>query len=283
MGWNQPRTFTAGEIITASILNTHLRDQLRFLKGLDGTVVLSDGLNLGANELTINSLETVGVDGIVNKEQVEDHTHQDAANCGQLDHGLALTGLTDDDHTQYQLKSLLTTQGDIIYATAASTWARLAKGTAYQALRMNSGATAPEWASGEATKILKTSDQTTTTAGTFKDTQLSLPVGANEVWSIFLYLWWQMPSGYTVKVYVTVPTGGASQMTNSGNLAKYMTPETGDEGSYGSGTDANALTLFWGRYVGGGTAGNVQLTWSTTNAITISMRANSYIIAHKLS
>ncbi len=29
------------------------------------------------------------------------HTHQDAANCGQLDHGAALTGLADDDHTQY--------------------------------------------------------------------------------------------------------------------------------------------------------------------------------------
>lgn len=31
------------------------------------------------------------------------HTHQNAAGGGQLDHGLALTGLTDDDHTQYLL------------------------------------------------------------------------------------------------------------------------------------------------------------------------------------
>jgi hypothetical protein len=37
--------------------------------------------------------------------------------------------------------------GDMIYASAANTWARLAKGTALQHLRMNSGATAPEWAS----------------------------------------------------------------------------------------------------------------------------------------
>jgi len=35
-----------------------------------------------------------------------DHTHQSAGTqAGQLDHGLALTGLTDDDHTQYQLES----------------------------------------------------------------------------------------------------------------------------------------------------------------------------------
>ncbi len=36
-----------------------------------------------------------------------DHTHQTTgAQAGQLDHGLALTGLTDDDHTQYILKTL---------------------------------------------------------------------------------------------------------------------------------------------------------------------------------
>lgn len=44
------------------------------------------------------------------------------------------------------IQSLLTTQGDIPYASAANTPARLAKGTAYQQLAMNSGATAPEWA-----------------------------------------------------------------------------------------------------------------------------------------
>jgi hypothetical protein len=35
--------------------------------------------------------------------------------------------------------------GDILYASSATVWARLAKGTAGQVLRMNSGATAPEW------------------------------------------------------------------------------------------------------------------------------------------
>ena len=35
--------------------------------------------------------------------------------------------------------------GDTIYATGAGTWGRLAKGTASQQLRINAGATAPEW------------------------------------------------------------------------------------------------------------------------------------------
>ena len=38
------------------------------------------------------------------------------------------------------------TAGDVLYATGATTLAKLPKGTTLQQLRMNSGATAPEWA-----------------------------------------------------------------------------------------------------------------------------------------
>ena len=43
-------------------------------------------------------------------------------------------------------KSLVDAAGDLIYGTADNTVARLAIGTANQVLRVNSGATAPEWA-----------------------------------------------------------------------------------------------------------------------------------------
>lgn len=42
-----------------------------------------------------------------------------------------------------------TAAGDVLYYSAADTLARLAKGTAGQKLKMNSGATAPEWAGTE--------------------------------------------------------------------------------------------------------------------------------------
>ena len=42
---------------------------------------------------------------------------------------------------------VLTTQGDVPYASAANTPARLALGSAGQVLQVNSGGTAPEWAS----------------------------------------------------------------------------------------------------------------------------------------
>jgi hypothetical protein len=44
-------------------------------------------------------------------------------------------------------------QGDILYATSASVWARLAKGTASQVLTMNAGATAPEWKTATAPTV----------------------------------------------------------------------------------------------------------------------------------
>jgi len=56
------------------------------------------------------------------------------------------TWVAQDDSNAIQ-NALLTTTGDTIYASAASTPARLALGTAGQVLTVNSGATAPEWKS----------------------------------------------------------------------------------------------------------------------------------------
>jgi hypothetical protein len=44
------------------------------------------------------------------------------------------------------LSGITLQEGDLLYATGANTLVRLAKGTASQILRMNAGATAPEWA-----------------------------------------------------------------------------------------------------------------------------------------
>ena len=41
MAFTSPRTWVAGEVVTNNLLNTHVRDNLRYLKGLDGEVVFS--------------------------------------------------------------------------------------------------------------------------------------------------------------------------------------------------------------------------------------------------
>jgi hypothetical protein len=68
-------------------------------------------------------------------------------------------------------KSLVDAAGDLIYATANDTPARLALGTAGQILTVNSGATAPEWKTPATTgfvgaSVYKTSNQAVTTATT---------------------------------------------------------------------------------------------------------------------
>lgn len=62
--------------------------------------------------------------------------------------------------------TLLTAQSDLAYATAAGVWARLPKGTAHQKLRMNAGATAPEWGSQVGARAKHSTTQSITTSGT---------------------------------------------------------------------------------------------------------------------
>jgi hypothetical protein len=71
-------------------------------------------------------------------------------------------------------------EGDTIYRTA-SAWARLAKGTAAQVLRMNSGATAPEWASSAAPVLL--ASKTASASATLDFTETN-----NAVYSRYLFV-----------------------------------------------------------------------------------------------
>jgi hypothetical protein len=79
---------------------------------------------------------------------------RDLANAGTALSAVTATelafvdGVTSAIQTQLDAKtakSTLTTTGDIYYASAANTPARLGIGTASQLLAVNSGATAPEW------------------------------------------------------------------------------------------------------------------------------------------
>ena len=44
MAWTAPRSYTAGDLITAAILNTHIRDNLLYLKGGAGDITFSDDI-----------------------------------------------------------------------------------------------------------------------------------------------------------------------------------------------------------------------------------------------
>lgn len=126
------KTFSTHDDNTDTIFAAHvnaLQDEVNALETSLGVGVKG---GFGDVHARITDIET-------NKSTVG-HSH---------DHG-ALTGLSDDDHPQYQLRSLFTAQGDIAYATSSGNWARLGKGTAGQVLKINTGATAPEWGDASA-------------------------------------------------------------------------------------------------------------------------------------
>jgi len=87
-----------------------------------------------------------------------------------------LDGVTSAIQTQLDAKtakSTLTTTGDIYYASAANTPARLGIGTASQVLQVNSGATAPEWATpasaSPASAVATTGGEQSTTSTSYTD------------------------------------------------------------------------------------------------------------------
>lgn len=171
MAWTAPRTWVVGEIVTADIGNTHWRANLRYLKGLDGVPTIESGLTIdntdGDERLLLPLLSTAECSTVLNAEgevAFDEQTHQMKAYDGTAVR-VMISGADVDDspvngadtvpissNWAYDHLALLTTAGDIIYATGAGTWARLGIGTVGQVLRTNAGATAPEWATSIATK-----------------------------------------------------------------------------------------------------------------------------------
>jgi len=96
---------------------------------------------------------------------------------GVTDHG-ALTGLGDDDHTQYVKDSEFTTKGDLLSATAASTISRLGVGTDDQVLTADSAqSTGLKWADAAGGAALTVTDESGTVSDTAV-TSITVPDGS---------------------------------------------------------------------------------------------------------
>ncbi len=55
MGWTVPRDWVADEVVTAAVMNSAVRDNLRYLKGLDGDITFEDDI------ITSNNVDGVDV------------------------------------------------------------------------------------------------------------------------------------------------------------------------------------------------------------------------------
>jgi hypothetical protein len=106
----------------------------------------------------------------------------------------------------------MTTTGDTIYSSSGSTPARLGIGTAGQVLRVNSGATAPEWATpaggGKVLQVVQgfIDTATSTASGSFSDTGVTATI---------------TPSSATSKVLILVSLSGIGR-TSGGAVDKVV-------------------------------------------------------------
>ena len=144
---------------------------------------------------------------------------------------------------------LITTAGDIVYGSAADTMARLGIGTANQVLRVNSGATAPEWATpaaGGAMTLLSTTTLSgaTTTISSIDQTYKS----------IVLYFYGvNAGSGGSFYINPNANTILVSQITNYGeNGSTYAITHNDSRlqlpGNIAAGNADNAFTLQFDNY-----------------------------------
>lgn len=146
--------------------------------GTTGAVTLNADYSAIGSAISITASQISDVTATAAELNILDGATLDVTELNYVD------GVTSAIQTQLDgmiQKSLVDAAGDLIYATADNTVARLAIGTAGQVLKVNSGATAPEWGSvsgGKIAQIVVSNLLTTATSSssTFVDTGLSVTI-----------------------------------------------------------------------------------------------------------
>ena len=167
--------------------------------------------------------------------------------------------------------------GDTAYYDG-SKWTRLAKGTAGQLLKQNSGATAPEWVTATYATEAYVDNSATTTHGELIYHVVTGNNGGSGTWTkpagvnkIFLYI--------TDRVSNNGPAHASSIYLDVTNVTSYpwttYTYSYNSATAYGSltfggrnggsscisGTNAETIAFFGGRYPGPGTANGVPMAY----------------------
>jgi hypothetical protein len=180
------KTFTTGEVLTAADTNGYL---------MQGILVFADAT---ARDAAITAPEEGQFAYLKDTNVTTYYTGSAWANVDT-------TGMTNP----------MTTTADMIYSSSGSTPARLGIGTVGQVLTVNSGATAPEWATpsaGGGGKVLQVVQATNSTAAansttTYADTNLTASI---------------TPSAATSKVLVIVHQNGTTKSNGNVDNANYL-------------------------------------------------------------
>lgn len=81
-----------------------LADRLDQIEGYRGAITFHGDIDMDGHSILSATIDGATLNNPVMSEFGEaQHTHESDDDGGQLDHGAALTGLSDDDHSQYVL------------------------------------------------------------------------------------------------------------------------------------------------------------------------------------
>jgi hypothetical protein len=138
------KLFQTGDVLTAAQVNTYLNEQtvMVFANAAARTSALTSVLAEGMVSYLqdTNAVEVYNGSAWVGVSGAGDITEVQAGVGISVASGTGPIPVITNSSTD-----LITTAGDLLYGTAADTVARLGIGTAGQVLKVNSGATAPEW------------------------------------------------------------------------------------------------------------------------------------------
>lgn len=217
-------------------------------------------------------------------------------------HVIKATGATTYAFGVNPLEDKITTAGDLLYGTAADTAARLGIGTAGQVLKVNAGATAPEWGASLTGDLLdwqyvrKSADESVTSSTALQnDDHLTLAIAANETWALEYILFLSGADAGDFKSALSVPAGatgwrggiGPGVAATSGESDGRFTVK-GDFTNdliFGTNVTDTVTALIRTIVINGANAGNVVLQWAqnTSNGTATQVRQNSHLLARRVA
>ncbi|MDD5302444.1 MAG: hypothetical protein PHS14_04975 [Elusimicrobia bacterium] len=145
---------------------------------------------------------------------------------------------------------------------------------------------------GVTTVAIKTADTSRTVLTLVDDTELAIPMGANESYVIYgLFKSSSASATPDIRYAWTVPAGGVFDIgmhSNNGTLTTFNGTAMRDSGISGGlvsiGASIIQVTIFTGSVVNGATAGFLRLQWgqNATNATATTLTAGSFIAATRI-
>lgn len=145
--------------------------------------------------------------------------------------------------------------------------------------------------------VRKTADESVTSSTTPQnDDELFFAIAANEIWAVdFSIFYWAANTTPDINVRVTAPAGASggygsmglarSITSNVGSLETFYNAISGGTNGAGAYTTGGDLVLkTWALVVNSSTAGNVnfQFCQDTSSATAITVKAGSFLVAHRL-